>query len=126
MDDRKQRIVIDRASRTRHALFGWESPTGRRWMNLPRGWKSWREVPSEPRTLADARRVRGLISFHDPAGNRLEAFHGADIDDTPFSPGRSISGFDRPPRAGHAVLTVENIDPRWRSMPTCSASGFSD
>ena len=30
-------------------------------------------VTSEPQTLADARRVRSLISFHDPAGNRLEA-----------------------------------------------------
>src|SRR6202000_2002709 len=41
----------------------------------------------------------------------LEAFHGAAIDDTPFKPGRSISGFRTGPLGlGHAVLTVENID----------------
>jgi len=49
---------------------------------------------------------------HDPAGNRLEAFYGAEIDETPFSPGRSISGFRTGPLGlGHAVLTVDNIDP---------------
>jgi 2,3-dihydroxybiphenyl 1,2-dioxygenase len=69
-------------------------------------------VTSEPQTLADARRVRALISFHDPAGNRLEAFYGAEIDDTPFSPGRSISGFRTGALGlGHVVLTVENITP---------------
>src|SRR5258708_18823429 len=69
------------------------------------------EWTAEPQALADARRVRGLISFRDPAGNRLEAFYGAEIDDTPFSPGRSISGFRTGPLGlGHAVLTVENID----------------
>jgi 2,3-dihydroxybiphenyl 1,2-dioxygenase len=68
-------------------------------------------VTAEPQTLADARRVSGLISFHDPAGNRLEAFYGAEIDETPFRPGRSISGFRTGPLGlGHAVLTVENID----------------
>ena len=30
--------------------------------------------------------VRALISFSDPAGNRLEAFYGPEIDDTPFLP----------------------------------------
>jgi 2,3-dihydroxybiphenyl 1,2-dioxygenase len=61
--------------------------------------------------LADARRVRELISFSDPAGNRLEAFHGAEIADTPFSPGRSISGFRTGPLGvGHVVLTVDDID----------------
>ena len=68
-------------------------------------------VTAEPQALADARRVRALISFRDPAGNRLEAFHGAEVADTPFSPGRSISGFRTGPLGlGHAVLTVENID----------------
>src|SRR5512140_68850 len=75
MDDRKQRIVIDRALPEGARFFGWEVAEA-----------------AEPRTLADARRVRGLISFSDPAGNRLEAFWGAETDDTPFSPGRSISG----------------------------------
>lgn len=49
--------------------------------------------------------------FHDPAGNRLEAFHGAEIASEPFRPGRSISGFRTGPLGmGHAVLTVACID----------------
>src|SRR5258707_6653447 len=69
------------------------------------------DVTAEPQALADNRRVRGLISFRDPAGNRLEVFYVAEVDDVPFSPGRSISGFRTGPLGlGHAVLTVENID----------------
>jgi 2,3-dihydroxybiphenyl 1,2-dioxygenase len=84
-------------------------------------------VTAEPRTLADARRVRGLISFSDPAGNRLEAFYGAEIDDTPFSPGRSISGFRTGPLGlGHAVLTVENIDAMMPFYVDLLGFGLSD
>jgi 2,3-dihydroxybiphenyl 1,2-dioxygenase len=68
-------------------------------------------VKREPAALADQRFVRGLISFADPSGNRLEAFHGAQIADEPFHPGRSISGFRAGPLGmGHAVLMVTNID----------------
>jgi 2,3-dihydroxybiphenyl 1,2-dioxygenase len=68
------------------------------------------DVIAEPQMLADNRRVRSLISFRDPAGNRLEAFYGAEIADTPFRPGRSMSGFRTGPLGvGHAVLTVENM-----------------
>ncbi|HEY5129401.1 MAG TPA: VOC family protein [Bradyrhizobium sp.] len=112
MDDRKQRIVIDRALPEGARFFGWEvAGTADLDALAARLEQAGVEVTAEPQTLADARRVRGLISFRDPAGNRLEAFYGAEIDDTPFSPGRSISGFRTGPLGlGHAVLTVENID----------------
>jgi 2,3-dihydroxybiphenyl 1,2-dioxygenase len=84
-------------------------------------------VTVEPRSLADARRVQALISFHDPAGNRLEAFHGAEIDATPFCPGRSISGFRTGPLGlGHAVLTVENIEPIMAFYVELLGFGLSD
>ncbi len=112
MDDRKQRIVIDRAMPDGARFFGWEVADAADLDALAaRLEKHQVHVTAEPRTLADARRVGGLISFRDPAGNRLEAFYGAEIDETPFSPGRSISGFRTGPLGlGHAVLTVENID----------------
>jgi 2,3-dihydroxybiphenyl 1,2-dioxygenase len=112
MDDRKQRIVIDRSMPEGTRFFGWEVADAVALEALAaRLEKHQVNVVVEPRTLADARRVGGLISFRDPAGNRLEAFYGAEIDDTPFSPGRSISGFRTGPLGlGHAVLTVENID----------------
>jgi 2,3-dihydroxybiphenyl 1,2-dioxygenase len=112
MDDRKQRIVIDRAMPDGARFFGWEVADAAALDALAaRLEKHQVHVVAEPRTLADARRVGGLISFRDPAGNRLEAFYGAEIAEAPFTPGRSISGFRTGPLGlGHAVLTVENID----------------
>jgi 2,3-dihydroxybiphenyl 1,2-dioxygenase len=112
MDDRKQRIVIDRAMAEGERFFGWEVADAAALDALAaRLEAAGIDVVAEPRTLADTRRVRSLVSFRDPAGNRLEAFYGPDIDDTPFSPGRSISGFRTGPLGlGHAVLTVERID----------------
>jgi 2,3-dihydroxybiphenyl 1,2-dioxygenase len=113
MDDRKQRVVIDRALGEGARFFGWEVTDGAALDSLAARLESAGvAVTSEPQTLVDARRVRALISFHDPAGNRLEAFYGSEIDDTPFSPGRSISGFRTGALGlGHVVLTVENITP---------------
>jgi 2,3-dihydroxybiphenyl 1,2-dioxygenase len=112
MDDRKQRIVIDRALGEGTRFFGWEVADAVALDALAARLEAAEvEVTVEPQTSADTRRVRALISFHDPAGNRLEAFYGAEIDDTPFRPGRSISGFRTGPLGlGHAVLTVENIN----------------
>ena len=88
MDDRKQRIVIDRAMGEGTRFFGWEVADVAALDELAaRLEKAGVHVTAEPRTLADARRVRGLISFSDPGGNRLEAFYGAEIDETPFRPG---------------------------------------
>jgi 2,3-dihydroxybiphenyl 1,2-dioxygenase len=112
MDDRKQRIVIDRSLPEGERFFGWEVADAAALDALAAKLETAQvEVTSEPGALADNRRVKRLISFRDPAGNRLEAFYGAEIDDAPFLPGRSISGFRTGPLGlGHAVLTVENID----------------
>ncbi len=111
MDDRKQRIVVDRSMPDGERFFGWEVADADALDALAARLEQARVgVTAEPQALADNRRVRGLISFRDPAGNRLEAFYGAAIDDTPFSPGRSISGFRTGPLGlGHAVLTVKDI-----------------
>src|SRR3982075_2283571 len=128
MDDRKQRIVIDRAMPEGARFFGWEGADAAAPAALAaRLEQAEVEVVAEPQTLADARRVRRLISFHDPVGNRLEAFYGAEIDDTPFSPGRSISGFRTGPLGlGHAVLTVENITPVMAFYVDVLGFGLSD
>ena len=101
MDDRKQRIIVDRSLGEDQRFFGWEVADAAALDSLAaRLEQAEVEVAAEPRTLADNRRVRGLISFRDPAGNRLEAFHGAAIDDIRTGP----LGL------GHAVLTVEHIE----------------
>jgi len=128
MDDRKQRIVIDRAMPDGARFFGWEVADAAALEALAaRLEQAEVDVTAEPQALADSRRVRGLISFGDPAGNRLEAFYGAEIDDTAFSPGRSISGFRTGPLGlGHAVLTVESIDPVMRFYADVLGFGLSD
>jgi 2,3-dihydroxybiphenyl 1,2-dioxygenase len=112
MDDRKQRLVIDRAMPEGERYFGWKVPDAAALDTLAvRLEKAGVAVRREPASLAGQRFVRGLISFADPAGNRLEAFYGAQIADEQFRPGRSISGFRTGPLGmGHAVLMVPSIE----------------
>jgi 2,3-dihydroxybiphenyl 1,2-dioxygenase len=128
MDDRKQRVVIDREMGDGARFFGWEVADAAALDALAARLEAAQvEVTAEPQRLADARRVRAMISFHDPAGNRLEAFHGAEVDETPFCPGRSISGFRTGPLGlGHVVLTVENIEPMMAFYVGVLGFGLSD
>src|SRR5271166_4096608 len=112
MDDRKQRLVIDRSLPEGQRYFGWEVADAAALDALAARLEgAGVAVMRETAALADQRFVGGLISFADPSGNRLEAFHGAQIADAPFRPGRSISGFRTGPLGmGHAVFHVKNID----------------
>src|SRR5947199_10639502 len=67
MDDRKQRIVIDRSLGEGGRCFGWEVADAAALEALAAKLETAEvEVTSEPGTLADARRVNRLISFRDP------------------------------------------------------------
>jgi 2,3-dihydroxybiphenyl 1,2-dioxygenase len=112
MDDRKQRLVIDRSLPEGQRYFGWEVADAAALDALAARLEgAGVAVTREPSSLADQRCVTGLIAFADPYGNRLEAFHGAQIADEPFRPGRSISGFRTGPLGmGHAVLMVTDVD----------------
>ena len=112
MDDRRQRLVIDRELPEGARYFGWEVADAATLDALATRLEgAGVTVQREPVSMADQRRVRGLISFADPAGNRLEVFHGQLAADEPFRPGRAISGFRTGPLGmGHAVLTVPNIE----------------
>ncbi len=108
MDDRKQRLVIDRSLAEGQRYFGWEVADAAALDALAaRLEAAGVAVAREPAALADQRFVRGLISFADPAGNRLEAFYGAAVADAPFRPGRAIAGFRTGAQGmGHALLLV--------------------
>mgnify|MGYP000193817833 FL=1 len=128
MDDRKQRVVIDRAMGEGTRFFGWEVADAAALDALAAKLEAAGvKVVAEPAALADARRGRSPISFSGPEGNRLEAFRGAEVDATPFKPGRNISGFRTGPLGlGHAVLTVENIDPMLAFYVGVLGFGLSD
>jgi 2,3-dihydroxybiphenyl 1,2-dioxygenase len=114
MDDRRQRIVVqqDGADGGQAAFMGWEVGGTRALDDLAATLEGHGvRVQRAPRATADERRVKELVTFADPIGNRLEAFHGAEIATDPFKPGRAISGFRTGPLGmGHVVLNVEHVD----------------
>ncbi len=112
MDDRKQRVIVHTDEDDGPSFYGWEVTDGAALDALATHLeKSQVKVARGSPALADERRVKDLIVFADPAGNRLEAFHGAEVATDPFKPGRAISGFRTGPLGmGHAVLTAERID----------------
>jgi len=112
MDDRKQRVIVTADSEGGASFYGWEVADRTALEALGSRLESTGvRAARGSRALSDERRVRELIVFADPIGNRLEAFHGPEIASEPFRPGRSISGFRTGPLGmGHAVLTVERLD----------------
>ncbi|SRR6266446_3137198 len=112
MDDRKQRVIVDRDDGEGSGFYGWEVADGTALDALAaRLERAGHSVARGSRALADQRRVTDLIVFADPGGNRVEAFHGAETASEPFRPGRSISGFRTGPLGmGHAVLNVTRVD----------------
>ena len=112
MDDRRQRVVVNAGGAEGIGFYGWEVAGAGALDALAAHLESSAvKVARGSRALADERRVRDLIVFADPAGNRLEAFYGAEVASEAFKPGRSISGFRTGPLGmGHAVLTAERID----------------
>ena len=108
--DRKQRLVVDADGGQGIGFFGWEVRTRLRWTLAARIEAAGTRVARGARALADERRVKDLIVFDDPAGNRLEIFHGAQTATEAFKPGRNISGFRTGPLGmGHVVMHFERI-----------------
>lgn len=110
MDDRRQRLVVSDEPGEALAFMGWEvaerEDLGTYAARLEQAGIA---VEAGSQDLADRRFVDELIVFHDPAGNRLELFHGPMLTTDPFVPGRPISGFKTGPLGmGHAVLHVKD------------------
>ena len=113
MDDRRQRLLVSQSDGDGLGFMGWEVADAAALDALAARLES-HGVPVErgSRALADQRHVRELIRFTDPAGNGLEAFHGPAVADTPFRPGRPVSGFVTGAMGmGHVVLQVEAVEP---------------
>jgi 2,3-dihydroxybiphenyl 1,2-dioxygenase len=112
MDDRRQRIVVDREVADGHRYFGWEVADGAALARVAaRVEAAGYAVIRAPAALADQRFVSEMIAFDDPAGNRIEIFHSAQQATNEFSPGRCISGFRTGPLGlGHAVLMATDPD----------------
>jgi len=112
MDDRRQRLVVAADAADGTAFFGWEvADAAALDATAGRLEAAGVTVMHGDGALASRRHVAGLIWLEDPLGNRVELFHGAEPADSPFRPGRCISGFRTGPLGmGHAVLTVPRLD----------------
>jgi len=111
MDDRKQRVIFDGGMPDGTQFFGWEVADAAA-LNALAGKleNAGVAVVRESAAVADQRCVAEVVSFRDPAGNRVEAFHGAQIADEPFKGGRTTGGFRAGAQGvGHAVLMVLDI-----------------
>lgn len=110
MDDRKQRLCVEANGAEGVSAFGWEmADVGAMHAIAAQLEKAGVTVTHGPRALADERRVRELIIAHDPLGQRLEFFHGAEVAADDFKTGRVHSGFRTGPLGlGHIVITVES------------------
>lgn len=113
MDDRKQRLVVSRDAGDSLGFLGWEVENRSDLQTLAaRLEANGVSVTACSAALSDERHVAELISFIDPGGHRIEVFWGPHCADTPFVPGRPISGFRTGPLGmGHAVLNVEDVGP---------------
>ena len=112
MDDHKQRLLISNESGRTLQCMGWEVESSLDLQHLGEQLENaGTRVQHGSRSFCDQRFVEELIYFDDPDGNRLELFHQPMKDNTPFKPGRPISGFNTGPYGmGHVVLHVQNTD----------------
>lgn len=112
MDDRKQRLLVTDEGSEGLDFLGWEVDSPDELDRLAGSLdNAGVAVKWEPAALRDQRLVGSLISFNDPDANRIEVFCHPQIADSPFAPGRAISGFKTGTLGmGHAVLHVANID----------------
>src|SRR6476646_705454 len=86
MDDRKQRVVVAEDGGEGVAFFGWEVASAAALDQFAaRLETAGIKISNCTRALADERRVTDLVVFADPLGNRLEAFHGAEVAADSFS-----------------------------------------
>ncbi len=111
MDDRAQRLLVDRALGEGAHVFGWEVADAAALDALAvRLEAAGTRVTRGTGALAAQRFAAAVIQFTDPLGNRLEAFHGGMIADSDFVPGRTISGFRTGALGmGHAVIMVDSL-----------------
>src|SRR6202161_1726732 len=78
MDDRKQRVIVHTDDDEGPSFYGWEIAGSAELDALAAHLeKSGVRVARGSRALADERRVKDLIVFADPIGNRLAVFHGS-------------------------------------------------
>lgn len=112
MDAIARRLFVHEGEIEGGEFFGWEVRDAAALDNIGARLEAHGFAASAlPRHLCERRGVADAIMSTDPAGNRLEFFHGSQLADTPFDPGRPISGFRTGELGmGHLVLNVARVE----------------
>jgi 2,3-dihydroxybiphenyl 1,2-dioxygenase len=112
LDDRCQRVLIERGKRDAAAFFGFETADAKA-LTETLGMLEAAGVAVSRASEAELmlRGVENMAWCRDPAGNRIELFHGQAKGDGPFAAPRPHGGF-RTGRMGmgHMVLHAQDID----------------
>lgn len=113
MDEYHHRFIVHPTGKDDLAYIGWEVATEEA-LQVMAAQLTAAGVAVQPGTAAEAeaRRVAGLIKFHDPSGIASEIFYGPLVTfDKPFQSPRPISGFKTGEQGlGHFVLAVDDLD----------------
>ena len=115
MDEYHHRFVIQPNGNDDVAYIGWQATNEGSMQEIAEGLKAAGvEVHQGTSSEAEDRRVEGLITFPDPNGIPTEVYFGPPISfDDPFNSPRPISNFVTGAQGlGHAVLYVDDADPR--------------
>lgn len=128
LDDLQQRIVVDTALAPGQHFFGWQAHDAASVERLATKLDAAGvAIRCESAAVAERRAVETLISFQDPAGNRVEVFHGPTVAAAPFRPSRSIAGFRTGALGlGHVVLTDSDLGPLLAFYRDLLGFGLSD
>jgi 2,3-dihydroxybiphenyl 1,2-dioxygenase len=112
MDDRFSRFIVLTSDREGLGFIGWEVSDADALHEVGDGLgAAGRPVRQGTDDERAERRVDGLLVSEDPAGNRIEFFHGQASGDRPFEPGRAMSGF-RTGELGMGHFVMEVPDPK--------------
>lgn len=115
MDARPFRFAITKGESDRLVLCGWELMDEADFEGAKSALKD-AGISFDEGSEADAqaRKVRGLITVKDPAGNTLELYWGADLDYAKFVSPLGIAefetGFNGDMGFGHCVLPAPNLE----------------
>lgn len=112
MDERWARFFVVGGEHERIAFYGWEVPDAAALKELAGRLETagCQPMPGSAEECR-SRRVQGLLSCKDPAGNLLEFVHGPQRVCEPFSAAPHVSAFKTGGLGlGHVVIEVPNIE----------------
>jgi len=112
MDDRCQRVLVQRAERDGPAFYGFETASAQALKEtVGKLEAAGVEVTRASERELTLRGVDDMAWCRDPAGNRIELYHGQAAGEGPFTPPRPHGGF-RTGRMGmgHMVLHAQDMD----------------